>query len=84
MQDIAIVGFSIKFPGDGDTPEGFWSMLAEKQCVMEEWPTERFNLEAFAGRSSKVISPKAPLQFPTSGPNYLTADDRGSYEVHIL
>ncbi|KAI2942232.1 hypothetical protein CBS147321_5394 [Aspergillus niger] len=53
MQDIAIVGFSIKFPGDGDTPEGFWSMLAEKQCVMEEWPTERFNLEAFAGRSSK-------------------------------
>ncbi|GKZ24448.1 type I Iterative Polyketide synthase (PKS) [Aspergillus brasiliensis] len=53
MQDIAIVGFSIKFPGDGDTPEGFWSMLAEKKCVMEEWPTERFNLEAFAGRSSK-------------------------------
>lgn len=84
MQDIAIVGFSIKFPGNGDTPEGFWSMLAEKQCVMEKWPAERFNLEAFASRSSKVNPSTALPQFPIPAPIYLTAGYRALFEVHIL
>ncbi|PWY83831.1 hypothetical protein BO94DRAFT_519435 [Aspergillus sclerotioniger CBS 115572] len=53
MDDIAIVGLSIKFPGDAETAESFWSMLLEKQCAMEEWPKDRFNLEAFANPKSK-------------------------------
>ncbi|KAL4860853.1 hypothetical protein BDV12DRAFT_208748 [Aspergillus spectabilis] len=58
MEPIAIIGLSIKFPRDADTPEGFWRMLEEKQSAMEEWPKDRINLEAFVHRESK-LSPNA-------------------------
>ncbi|KAI1486250.1 hypothetical protein F5X96DRAFT_673827, partial [Biscogniauxia mediterranea] len=41
---IAIIGFSLKFPGEADTTEGFWNMLVEKRTTMSEFPSDRINL----------------------------------------
>ena len=51
---IAVIGFSLKFPGDADSSEAFWRMLEEKKCAMTEWPADRVNMEAFTHRDSKV------------------------------
>ena len=49
-EPIAIVGFSLKYPQDADSPASFWKMLEEKRCAMTEWPKDRINLEAFYHR----------------------------------
>ncbi|PYI00238.1 ketoacyl-synt-domain-containing protein [Aspergillus sclerotiicarbonarius CBS 121057] len=59
LDPIAIVGFSIKFPGDADTPECFWQMLETKQCAFQAWPKDRLNFEAFMSRDSKGFIPGA-------------------------
>lgn len=40
--DIAIIGFSGKFPG-ANTPEEFWSMLQNRRTEIDEIPPDRFN-----------------------------------------
>ncbi|KAI0145929.1 putative polyketide synthase [Hypoxylon sp. NC0597] len=45
--DVAICGFSIKFPGDAVSAESFWQMLIEKRCAMTEFPASRFNKDGF-------------------------------------
>jgi hypothetical protein len=42
---IAIVGFSFKFPQEGDTQDGFWKMLLEKLCAMTEFPADRMSVK---------------------------------------
>ncbi len=50
LEPIAVVGFSLKYPQDADSPGSFWSMLVEKKCAMTEWPKDRINLDAFYHR----------------------------------
>jgi acyl transferase domain-containing protein len=45
--DIAICGFSLKFPGDAVSSELFWKMMAEKRCATTPFPKNRFNGEGF-------------------------------------
>ncbi|KAI1355427.1 putative polyketide synthase [Xylaria sp. FL0043] len=45
--DIAICGFSLKFPGDATSSELFWRMMAEKRCATAPFPTNRFNGDGF-------------------------------------
>ena len=45
--DIAIIGFSFRFPQDALSPAEFWSMLETKKSVMTAWPKDRLNLDAF-------------------------------------
>jgi acyl transferase domain-containing protein len=47
IKPIAVVGFSIRFPEDGTSPDKFWNMLMEKRCVTKDFPPDRFNLKAF-------------------------------------
>ncbi|TRX97451.1 hypothetical protein FHL15_001729 [Xylaria flabelliformis] len=47
LEPIAIIGFALKYPEDGDSPEGFWKVLEEGRCVMTEWPKHRMRLDAF-------------------------------------
>ncbi len=47
MEDIAIVGFSLRFPQDAVSPESFWNMLAEGRSAATEVPESRFNINAF-------------------------------------
>ena len=52
---IAVVGFSLRFPGDATSPESFWKMLTDKRCAMTEWPKDRINLDAFYHPDSNRI-----------------------------
>ena len=58
LESLAVVGFALRFPQDADSPEGFWTVMEEKRCVMTEWPDDRIHLDAFIHRdesqSSKV------------------------------
>ena len=47
MEDIAIVGFSLRFPRDAVSPEAFWKMLSEGRSAATEVPESRFNINAF-------------------------------------
>lgn len=47
MEDIAIVGFSLRFPQDAVSPESFWNMLVEGRSAATEVPESRFNINAF-------------------------------------
>ncbi|KAI1771759.1 putative polyketide synthase [Hypoxylon cercidicola] len=51
--DVAICGFSIKFPGDATSPEAFWRMIMEKRCAMTEFPSNRFNIPPRGGNFIK-------------------------------
>lgn len=42
--DIAIIGFSLKFPGDATSPMGFWEMLKAGRTAATEFPADRINL----------------------------------------
>ena len=47
MEDVAIVGFSLRFPQDAVSPESFWNMLVEGRSAATEVPGSRFNINAF-------------------------------------
>ena len=47
MEDIAIIGFSLRFPQDAVSPESFWKMLVEGRSAATEVPASRFNIDAF-------------------------------------
>ena len=53
LEPLAIVGYSLKYPQDADTAEGFWKILVERRCVAERWPKERLNLDAFFHREDE-------------------------------
>ncbi|KAI1485448.1 hypothetical protein F5X96DRAFT_682809 [Biscogniauxia mediterranea] len=47
-EDIAIVGFSFKFPQDNDDIPQFWETLQNRKNLMSEWPKSRVNAESFS------------------------------------
>ena len=47
MEDIAIIGFSLRLPQDAVSPESFWNMLVEGRSAATEVPKSRFNINAF-------------------------------------
>ncbi|KAI1820011.1 BcPKS1, polyketide synthase [Xylaria intraflava] len=63
LEPLAIVGFSLRFPQDADTPEGFWRVLEHRQSLMTEWPEDRMKLDAFyhrdTGRKKQTYVPGA-------------------------
>ena len=46
MEDIAIIGFSLRFPQDAVSPETFWNLLVEGRSTVTEVPESRFNINA--------------------------------------
>jgi len=40
---VAIVGFSLRFPGEADSTEGFWDMLIDGRCASSNFPEDRLN-----------------------------------------
>lgn len=52
--DIAICGFSIKFPQEATSPNAFWKMMMEKRCAMTDFPEDRINLEGFHSSRNKL------------------------------
>lgn len=45
VEPIAIIGFSLKFPGEASSSEGFWDMLEGGRNAMTEFPADRINLQ---------------------------------------
>lgn len=47
QDDIAIIGFSLRFPGEATSADGFWKILMEARCTATQFPPERMNYDAF-------------------------------------
>jgi acyl transferase domain-containing protein len=47
MEPIAVIGFSMRFPENATTPEGFWEILQNGRSVMTEVPPDRFKVDGF-------------------------------------
>lgn len=47
MEPVAIIGMSIRFPGDATSPEAFWDMLVAGRSAWSEIPASRFNIDAW-------------------------------------
>lgn len=47
LEPIAVIGFSVKFPQEATTAEGFWNLLVQGRSAMTEIPGDRFNINAF-------------------------------------
>jgi hypothetical protein len=46
-EDVAIIGFSFRFPQEACDEESFWEMLVQKRSAMTEIPKDRWNVDAF-------------------------------------
>jgi hypothetical protein len=40
---IAIVGMSLRFPGDAHDADSFWDMIMEGRCASKSFPADRLN-----------------------------------------
>lgn len=47
MNDVAVIGYSLRFPGDATSPQKFWEILKDGRSVMTEVPADRFNINGF-------------------------------------
>ncbi|ORY17862.1 putative polyketide synthase [Clohesyomyces aquaticus] len=60
---IAVIGLSLKFPGDADSPESLWDIMMEGRCTASSIPKERYNQDAYyssdTGALGTVRSAKA-------------------------
>jgi hypothetical protein len=67
VEPIAIIGFSLKGPGDADTVESFWEMMMEARSTASEFPKERLNHAAHystdTGAMGTVCIPCIELAF---------------------
>ncbi|KAI9838887.1 MAG: hypothetical protein M1819_004095 [Sarea resinae] len=46
-EPIAIVGMGCRWPGSAVNPSAFWDMLSEKRSAHSDFPSNRFNIDAF-------------------------------------
>jgi len=52
QEPIAIVGMGCRFPGDADTPNGFWELLSKGESAWSKVPRNRFDIDGFHHPSS--------------------------------
>ena len=60
---IAVVGFSLRFPQDADSTESFWEMLSQGKNAMTDFPSTKFNIDAFHGRKGAMNGTVCPSSF---------------------
>ncbi|MCJ1379111.1 hypothetical protein MMC17_002211 [Xylographa soralifera] len=53
IEPIAVIGYSLEFPQDATSSDGFWQMFVEGRSAMSDIPKDRFNLDAFYHPHSK-------------------------------
>lgn len=65
VEPIAVIGLSVQFPQDADSPEGFWQLLIKGRSAMTEVPADRFNIDSFyhhnANRLDTVCDDDGPM-----------------------
>ncbi|KAK0387803.1 hypothetical protein NLU13_4048 [Sarocladium strictum] len=47
MDDIAVVGIGLRFPGRADSIEGLWSVLTKAESQWSEFPEDRLDINGF-------------------------------------
>ncbi|KAL7808235.1 polyketide synthase [Trichoderma gracile] len=47
MEDIAIVGLALRFPGDATSPQKLWGVLERKESQWSEFPKNRLNIDGY-------------------------------------
>lgn len=60
LEGLAVIGFSLRFPGEACDEESFWKMILDGRCAMTEFPKDRMNIDAFyhpdADRTDTVVT----------------------------
>ncbi|KAK7983237.1 hypothetical protein PG989_010639 [Apiospora arundinis] len=75
--DIAVCGFSIKFPQDATTPEAFWKMMMDRRCAMTEFPPDRLNIDGFHSKKQKLNT------LPLRGGHFIQ-DDLAAFDADFF
>ncbi|TEY69066.1 hypothetical protein BOTCAL_0117g00140 [Botryotinia calthae] len=52
-EPVAIIGMGCRFPGDSDTPDEFWKMLAEERSGFSRPPLSRWNIDGFHANKTR-------------------------------
>lgn len=52
---IAIIGLSIKLPGDASSVEPFWNLMMQGHCTATKVPADRYNVEAYHSLDSSTL-----------------------------
>ncbi|KAF4980357.1 hypothetical protein FZEAL_3618 [Fusarium zealandicum] len=47
MDDIAVVGIGLRFPGDASSPEELWKVLERGESQWSEFPKDRLNIDGY-------------------------------------
>ncbi|KAG6017415.1 Type I Iterative PKS [Claviceps lovelessii] len=47
MEDIAVIGLGLRFPGNATSPEKLWEVLQQGESQWSEIPKERINIEGY-------------------------------------
>lgn len=55
MDDIAIVGLALRFPGDATSPQKLWDVLERKESQWSEFPKDRININGYYHPNSQRL-----------------------------
>ncbi|KAL6854018.1 polyketide synthase [Trichoderma novae-zelandiae] len=55
MDDIAIVGLALRFPGDATSPQKLWDVLERKESQWSEFPKDRLNIDGYYHPSNERL-----------------------------
>lgn len=47
MEDVAIVGIGLRFPGNASSPEELWKVLERGESQWTEFPKDRLNIDGY-------------------------------------
>jgi len=76
-EPIAIIGLGCRFPGDADTPDAFWRLLAAGTDAITEVPPDRWDVAAYYDPN-----PDAPGKMSTRYGGFLSRVDGFDAEFH--
>ena len=72
---IAVIGLSLRFPGDATSSQSFWRLLHEGRCALADVPADRFNVDAFYHPDGR-----RPGSLPVRAGHFL-AEDIGTFDA---
>lgn len=55
VDDIAIVGLALRFPGDATSPQKLWDVLEQKESQWSEFPKDRLNIDGYYHPSNQRL-----------------------------
>lgn len=67
LDDIAVVGVGLRFPGNATSPEGLWTVLERGESQWSEFPADRLNIEGYfhpSGDRQGSVSSSRPISSP--------------------